>query len=252
MDEDDEEWLEEYNATAPTTAAAVIENGKPLDPVPNGTTTPGRSGRDRKGKGEKGKGVTGAAGVVAEEKKAEAGVGPIGEDDFELIMEVFERVTEEKAPMAHVVRLLALALQVGLLTWAWQDVELLPTMTDFEPTFADRTVKPPLEHLRFFARAVYPHWKARRLKRGGKSILPQLDVSYSPSSFSYTRTEPLRPHSTTSPTNRTPTSASAVASSRPLARRAARTNKTSTASCAYGTTSLLRTPSCSRRATANA
>lgn len=57
-----------------------------------------------------------------------------------------------------------------------QDTELLPAFADFEATLSDRTLKPPLDHLKSFARAIYPHWKARRLKRGGKSIIPQLDV----------------------------------------------------------------------------
>ncbi|KAL8287001.1 hypothetical protein RQP46_004007 [Phenoliferia psychrophenolica] len=164
MDDDDEDWLEQHNAQAgPPTTAQQPENGKaPLDPVPNGTTTPGRGARDRKGKGTEKNGK--------DERPPHNTIlvgGPIGEDDFELIMETFERLTEEKAPMAHV------------------DTELLPAFTDFEQTFSDRTIKPPLDHLKSFARSIYPHWKARRLKRGGKSIIPQLDYDESNESNPY-------------------------------------------------------------------
>lgn len=38
--------------------------------------------------------------------------------------------------------------------------------------------KPSLTALKNFARSIYPHWRDRRLKRGGKGIIPQLDVSH--------------------------------------------------------------------------
>lgn len=100
MDEDDEDWLEAYNAQ-------FAMDGKLVDGTtqtsPTGTAVgAGRSGRDRKGKGEKGKGEKGEGG------SSSAAPGPLGDDEFEAILELFEKVTEDKAPMAHVVSLVVL------------------------------------------------------------------------------------------------------------------------------------------------
>ena len=88
MDEDDEDWLEAYNLTV----VANLDGKTSVHSSPVGASLSAdasRGGRARV-KGDKGKG-------------SEVAMGPIGEDEFEEIMELFERITEEKAPMAHVV-----------------------------------------------------------------------------------------------------------------------------------------------------
>lgn len=95
MDEDDEDWLEAYNATVasstgpdtkPSTSASLA-----LETVTNGS--PG--GRGARKRLDKGKGV--------EDKGKEVVLGPVGDDDFEAVMQFFEKVCDEVAPMAHVV-----------------------------------------------------------------------------------------------------------------------------------------------------
>lgn len=76
MDEDDEDWLIEYNSKV-----------LPESPIPEGASPGEQSRRKEKGKMVDREFVT------------------MTEDDFEAIMELFETVTEEKAPMAHVVRI---------------------------------------------------------------------------------------------------------------------------------------------------
>lgn len=91
-------------------------------------------------------------------KDAAAASNPlISEDDFELIMDLFERITDRKTPTLHL------------------DVSRIPTLEDMEPSFP--TYLPPwsLRSARTLSRVIYPHWKSRRLGAGGKNILPQLD-----------------------------------------------------------------------------
>lgn len=94
MDEDDEDWLEAYNAKfkAGAKRAHTPSGGSASmpDDSPNGRSA-------RKLKNEK------ARGGVSEDKSSSAEPGPISEDDFERVMEVMERTTDKKAPMAHVV-----------------------------------------------------------------------------------------------------------------------------------------------------
>ncbi|KAL1919669.1 uncharacterized protein VTP21DRAFT_1600 [Calcarisporiella thermophila] len=74
------------------------------------------------------------------------------EDQFELVMSQLEKATNEKVPFLSM------------------DVTQIPTLEDLESTF----VGGQLNRLRVFARHIYPHWKERRTKRGGKQIMPQL------------------------------------------------------------------------------
>ncbi|KAK4053156.1 Enhancer of polycomb-like protein 1 [Microbotryomycetes sp. JL201] len=121
MDEDDEDWLEEYNKSV------TKSNGKSVD----------SNSRD------------------------ETGFGPISEDDFERVMEMLEKTTDKKAPMAHV------------------DLNSLPTASDMEDAFDDPLADESLQPLKPFIPIIYPHWKQRRIKRKGKSIIPQLDFDES-------------------------------------------------------------------------
>lgn len=77
MDEDDEDWLEAFNAAL------------------NAKSSAGGSPRSRKGRPDQPK-------AEPSDDKA-ADLAPISEDDFERVMEVLEKTTDRKAPMAHVV-----------------------------------------------------------------------------------------------------------------------------------------------------
>ncbi|KAM0792558.1 hypothetical protein ACM66B_005223 [Microbotryomycetes sp. NB124-2] len=89
------------------------------------------------------------------------GFGPISEDDFERVMEMLEKTSDKKAPMAHV------------------DLNSLPTVSDMEDAFDDPLADESLQPLKPFIPVIYPHWKQRRTKRKGKSIIPQLDFDES-------------------------------------------------------------------------
>lgn len=87
MDEDDEDWLEAYNAAI----QQQLTNGQQAadgDAKENnaGAVVNGRSPREKKQKG-----------------RDSSSTAVISEDDFEEVMEFLEKVAEEKAPMAHVV-----------------------------------------------------------------------------------------------------------------------------------------------------
>ncbi|RUO96359.1 enhancer of polycomb-like-domain-containing protein [Jimgerdemannia flammicorona] len=76
------------------------------------------------------------------------------EDQFEQVMWQFEKATNEKVPF----------LNVSIENTSIPDYNVL------EPTFvgnALNALKPAAQH-------VYSHWRQRRLKRGGKMIIPQL------------------------------------------------------------------------------
>lgn len=156
MDEDDEEWLEAYNASL----------------LPGGKVKAGSSVEDsprRKSKADK----------VAKIEDKSTEPGPISEDDFEQVMELFEKTTELKAPMAHVVSAPSTSVSELLADFSplSQDPSSIPVLSDMEAAFSD-ILKPFLASLKVYARPIYPHWKDRRLKRSGKNIIPQLDVSF--------------------------------------------------------------------------
>lgn len=78
MDEEDDEWLQSFNASNASSGAAVTAS-------PDNRRSSSRKDKD-KGK---------------EPAQLE---GELSEDDFELIMDHFERVTEERMPLLHLVR----------------------------------------------------------------------------------------------------------------------------------------------------
>jgi enhancer of polycomb-like protein len=55
-----------------------------------------------------------------------------------------------------------------------QDLSRIPSFADLEDGF-DSPDDSRLFHLKNAAKLVYSHWKERRIKRGGKLIMPQLD-----------------------------------------------------------------------------
>ncbi|GAA5835490.1 hypothetical protein JCM11251_005250 [Rhodosporidiobolus azoricus] len=145
MDEDDEDWLEDFNAQFSG------ENDKAKASSTADEETGGRGARVK--------------GKAADEPSASSSSasdlpGPLSEDDFELIMEVFELVTDAKAPMAHV------------------NLDLLPDLPGFEYAFHDE-LKPHLAKLWPYAKDVHPHWRERRVARKGRWIIPQLDYDES-------------------------------------------------------------------------
>lgn len=158
MDEDDEDWLIQYN-----------KEHKPG----GGSSSANKSSSSRSSPGRKDKG------------KEPADAQPLSEYDFELIMDHFEVVTEEKMPTLHIVRSSTLNTRATLererralnIPTPLQDPSKMPSFADFEPTFADSPHAAKLEPLRPIAKAVYEYWKSRRLERSGKVIMPALDVS---------------------------------------------------------------------------
>jgi len=58
-----------------------------------------------------------------------------------------------------------------------QDVSRIPTLEDLEPSFSDYLPSYLVKIAKNLASAIYPHWRDRRIRAGGKNINPQLDVS---------------------------------------------------------------------------
>ncbi|KAH9839378.1 enhancer of polycomb-like-domain-containing protein [Rhodofomes roseus] len=149
MDERDKEWLDRNNAEAGgegTSAQGAL----------SGTST--RSGRASKAKGKD----PDVAQAVA-----------MSEDEFELVMAIFEKVTHEKTEFLHH------GLEQGT---------PFPPFTDYQDTFAEE-LKPSMfalytvpdwvptpAHLSRLARAIYPHWQERRMERGGHPIIPVVNL----------------------------------------------------------------------------
>ncbi|GAB1517716.1 hypothetical protein RhiTH_000766 [Rhizoctonia solani] len=139
MDEVDAEWLSKNNAELTDAARASSPSRGPP--------------RSAKARG----------------KEPESPSVAITEDEFELVMGILERITDERHPCLHA------------------DVSKFPTLTDFEPVFSNRlpisffpdyrvpdSVPPPAQLLRMF-RVIYPHWRERRLERDGRRIIPQIN-----------------------------------------------------------------------------
>ncbi|GAA5896207.1 hypothetical protein JCM6882_008518 [Rhodosporidiobolus microsporus] len=146
MDEDDEDWLEDFNAQ-------FAAPGAKKDDATPAAEDDAPSGRGARAKGK--------ASASADDDSASSSLpGPLSEDGFELVMEVFELVTDAKAPMAHV------------------NLDLLPAVTDFEYAFHD-PLKPHLAKLWPYAKDVHPHWRERRVQRKGRWVIPQLDYDES-------------------------------------------------------------------------
>ncbi|TFK47739.1 hypothetical protein OE88DRAFT_737780 [Heliocybe sulcata] len=151
MDERDQEWLEKNNEEARgegTSAQGAVSSG--------GTATRS-SQRSAKSKG----------------KEPEA-ASPIAmtEDEFELVMGVFEKVTHDKTEYLH---------------HGFEQGVAFPPFSDYQDTFAARLppsmfatfvvpgwVPEPLQLLRL-ARVIYPYWRDRRMDRGGHRIIPALN-----------------------------------------------------------------------------
>ncbi|KAI0300651.1 enhancer of polycomb-like-domain-containing protein [Multifurca ochricompacta] len=155
MDERDKEWLDKNNEEARgegTSAQGAVSA--------SGTTTR-TSQRSAKAKGK-------------EPDVSQPIV--ISEDEFELVMGLFEKVTHEKTEFLHH------GLEQG---------SPFPPFSDYQDTFSNKLtldmfaaftvpswIPQPLQLLRF-AKAVYPYWKERRIERGGHRIIPTLNFDES-------------------------------------------------------------------------
>ncbi|KAI0057206.1 hypothetical protein BV25DRAFT_1812676 [Artomyces pyxidatus] len=155
MDERDKEWLDKNNEEA--RGEGTSAQGALSTP---GTTTR-LSQRSSKAKG-----------------KEPDTLQPVtlSEDEFELVMGLFEKVTHEKTEFLHH------GLEQGA---------PFPPFTDYQDTFASPLgpdtfaafavpswIPSPAVMLRF-AKVIYPYWKERRIERGGHRIIPVLNYDES-------------------------------------------------------------------------
>ena len=163
LDEDDEDWLISYNSQFADGHSDRLHTANGLNGVHRDIDGNRLSKSPRRDKG----------------KEVALQPGPLGEDDFELLMDHFEKTTEDQVPLLHLVRRL-LAFELCLITYdrlaGIQDLSRLPTMTELEESLSASHAYPHLASLKIFARMVYAHWKERRLKRDGRPIIPLLDV----------------------------------------------------------------------------
>ena len=225
MDERDNEWLDKNNEEARgegTSAQGAVST--------SGTTTR-TSQRSAKAKGK-------------EPDVAQPIV--ISEDEFELVMGLFEKVTHEKTEfLHHVCRRITRSRAFNANNLYLKGLEQgspFPPFSEYQDTFSNKLSPdvfaafavpswiPPSQQLIRFAKAIYPYWKERRIERGGHRIIPTLNVS-----LTLRRTHfYLRPsHSSTtsrmSKTNRI--FASGGAMSRQCARLAPRKRRLQKSSC---------------------
>ncbi|PFH50331.1 hypothetical protein AMATHDRAFT_145389 [Amanita thiersii Skay4041] len=149
MDERDKEWLDKNNEEARgegTSAQGAVSTGATRS-----------SARSAKAKGK--------------EPEVNQTV-PITEDEFELVMGLFEKVTHEKTEFLHH------GFEIGM---------SFPPFSDYQETFSTQLphsmfsnftipswIPQPTNLLRI-AKTLYPYWKERRIERGGHRIIPVLN-----------------------------------------------------------------------------
>lgn len=155
MDERDNEWLDKNNEEARgegTSAQGAVST--------SGTTTR-TSQRSAKAKGK-------------EPDVSQPIV--ISEDEFELVMGLFEKVTHEKTEFLHH------GLEQG---------SPFPPFSEYQDTFSNKLTPdvfaafaipswiPQPQQLLRFAKVIYPYWRERRIERGGHRIIPTLNYDES-------------------------------------------------------------------------
>lgn len=166
MDERDKEWLDKNNEQA---------RGEGMSTQSASTASSTRSARSAKAKG-----------------KEPDIIQPISitEDEFELVMAIFEKVTYEKTEFLHHVGAACSKRSGDCLTFM-QGLEQgapFPPFSDYQDTFAaplqpdmfavyavPSWVPQPPQMLRY-SRIIYPYWRERRLERGGHRIIPVVNV----------------------------------------------------------------------------
>ncbi|KAG5635227.1 hypothetical protein H0H81_011992 [Sphagnurus paluster] len=167
MDERDKEWLDKNNEEARgegTSAQGSVSS-----------STPRSSARSAKGKGK-------------EPESTQPLI--ITEDEFELVMGLFEKITHEKTEYLHHVRISFSKADINPEKGFLQGLEngmAFPSFAEYQetfsmplppPTFSAFVVPPWIPspaNLHRIARAIYPYWKERRLERGGHRIIPTLN-----------------------------------------------------------------------------
>ena len=172
MDERDKEWLDKNNEQA-------RGEGMSMQGAVSSSST--RSGRSAKAKGKEPDVIPAI---------------PINEDEFELVMAIFEKVTHEKTEFLHHVSVPSVA-GVSTPPTSQQGLEQgapFPPFTDYQDTFTSPLhpnmfavysvpswIPLPPQMLRY-ARIIYPYWRERRQERDGHRVIPAVNVS-APSSF---------------------------------------------------------------------
>ncbi|PIL36867.1 hypothetical protein GSI_00557 [Ganoderma sinense ZZ0214-1] len=152
MDERDKEWLDKNNEQA---------RGEGMSMQGAVSSSGTRSGRSAKAKGKEPDIVQAV---------------PINEDEFELVMAIFEKVTHEKTEFLHH------GLEQGA---------PFPPFSDYQDTFAfslhpnmfavysvPSWIPVPPQMLRY-ARIIYPYWRERRQERDGHRIIPAVNLDES-------------------------------------------------------------------------
>lgn len=165
MDERDKEWLDKNNEEARGEGTSVQGAVSA-----SGTRTSARSAK------AKGKEPDVSQPIV------------ISEDEFELVMGIYEKVTNEKYEFLHHASFSALHYNLWLtLIQGWENGMSFPAFSDYQDTFSSDlpalmfatfvvpswVPKPP--QLLRIARAIYPYWKERRVERDGHRIIPSLN-----------------------------------------------------------------------------
>ncbi|KAH8828066.1 enhancer of polycomb-like-domain-containing protein [Flagelloscypha sp. PMI_526] len=155
MDERDKDWLDRNNEEARgegTSAQGAMSSPTVRSPKPSSSSK------------AKGKDPEALQPVV------------ISEDDFELVMSIFERVTHEKTEFLHH------SLQTGM-TFPEFSVYADTFGRELPHTFFSNFVVPdwiPKPHVLLrIAQLIYPHWKERREDRQGHRIIPMLNFDES-------------------------------------------------------------------------
>jgi len=165
LDERDAEWIKKSNQEAKGEGTSASGTASTNGQSEDGSITSTRSGRTLHGRTIKCKGKE-------SEHTSGSNTHPrivVDEDEFELVMGLFEKLTEDKFPFIHL------------------DLDAFPGFSDFESAFATPlppatfatyivpSSVPPPERLVSIARAVYPYWRERKVEREGKRVIPQLD-----------------------------------------------------------------------------
>ncbi|KAG9025770.1 Enhancer of polycomb-like protein 1 [Tulasnella sp. JGI-2019a] len=144
MDERDAEWLERNNKLA---------NGEGPSNS-GGSPTAGRGSRSAKARGK-------------EPETSPTVV--ISEDDFELVMGLFEKLTDDKSPYLHL-------SPTDFPPFSDYDAFFsVPVPPHLFPSFTVPSSVPEPLTLYNYARIIYPYWRERKMDRGGRRIIPQLN-----------------------------------------------------------------------------
>ncbi|KAF8587580.1 hypothetical protein K439DRAFT_810742 [Ramaria rubella] len=171
LDERDAEWLAQHNGAAKGEGTSTGGNVTAVNGIANGQNSSLR-GVSRLPHGRSGK----AKGKEPEHSQPPTSLDStlvIEEDQFELVMGLFEKYTDEVvSPYLHLA----------------SDPDHFPSFDNYynflatplpPSTFASFEVPsnlPPPEQMVKLAKAIYPWWKDRRMERNGHRIVPQLHV----------------------------------------------------------------------------